>query len=69
MRTAWRTTWLVLGVLTFAAVFSTGPGQAAQDAPLVAAARADDVRAVRALLARGADVNQAAADGSTALLW
>jgi ankyrin repeat protein len=69
MWTTSRTTWLIVGVLTFAAVFSNGRGQAAQEAPLVAAARADDVRAVRALLARRVDVNQAAADGSTALLW
>lgn len=42
---------------------------AAGDPPLVAAARQDNAAAVQALLAKHADVSQAAADGSTALLW
>ena len=42
---------------------------AAGDPPLVAAARQDNVAAVHALLAKHADARQAAADGSTALLW
>ncbi len=37
--------------------------------PLVAAAKASDTEAVRALLEGGADPNTRAADGSTALLW
>ena len=37
--------------------------------PLVAAAKASDAEAVRALLEGGADPNTRAADGSTALLW
>src|ERR1700726_5036915 len=44
-------------------------GQAASDAPLVTAARNDDVQAVRALIARRPDVNEHAPDGSTAILW
>src|SRR5690242_12673864 len=44
-------------------------GHAAGDPPLVAAARQDDVVAVHAFLTKHADVTQAAADGSTALLW
>jgi ankyrin repeat protein len=44
-------------------------GQAAGDPPLVAAAKDDDLQAVRALLAKHANVNEPARDGSTALLW
>ena len=44
-------------------------GQAAADAPLIAAARENDTTAVRALLAKRADPNVPAGDGSTALLW
>ena len=39
------------------------------DAPLLEAVRAGDTAAVRALLAQGADVNAAEADGTTALHW
>ena len=44
-------------------------GQAAGDTPLVAAAKDDDLQAVRALIAKRANVNEPARDGSTALLW
>ena len=44
-------------------------GQAAGDGPLVTAARDGDLRAVKALIAKRANVNEAARDGSTALLW
>ena len=43
--------------------------QGTGDTPLVAAARNDDLQAVRALIARRANVNEHARDGSTALLW
>lgn len=39
------------------------------DPSIVTAAQQNDVTAVRALIARKADVNQPAGDGSTALLW
>ncbi len=42
---------------------------AVSDPPLVAAAKKGDTAAVRALLAKHADVNATAADGSTALYW
>lgn len=42
---------------------------AAQGPALVDAAKAGDLAAVRALLARGADPNAAAADGATAVHW
>ena len=42
---------------------------AVQRSPLIDAVKRQDVAAVRALLDRGADVNAAEADGSTALHW
>ena len=42
---------------------------AATDSALVTAAKDGDLRAVRALLVKKADVNEPARDGSTALLW
>lgn len=44
-------------------------GQAAGDGPVVTAARDGDLRAVKALIAKRADVNETARDGSTPLLW
>jgi len=44
-------------------------GLAASDPALVVAARNDDLQTVRALLAKRANVNEPARDGSTALLW
>lgn len=44
-------------------------GQAAGDGPVVTAARDGDLRAVNGLIAKRADVNEPARDGSTALLW
>ena len=41
----------------------------AADSPLIAAVKAGDVRAVRVLLNQKADVNEAEADGTTALHW
>ena len=62
--------------LAAAALLATGlvgaPAEAGarRDAPLIAAVKASDVDAVRALVGdRGIDVNQAAADGATALHW
>lgn len=47
----------------------TAGGQAVGDPPLITAARDNDLQAVRAELARGANVNAPGRDGSTALLW
>src|SRR6187455_920263 len=41
----------------------------AAEPSIVTAAQQNDVAAVRALIAKRVDVNQPAADGSTALLW
>src|SRR5580658_3722306 len=53
------------------AICAALPGLAAdaKRAPLIDAVKAQDAAAVRALLAQGADVNAAEADGSTALHW
>jgi ankyrin repeat protein len=45
------------------------PVLAATDSALVTAAKDGDLRAVRALLVKKVNVNDAAQDGSTALLW
>lgn len=43
--------------------------QGAEQSPIAAAAKANNLTTVRALIAKGADVNAAQTDGSTALLW
>ncbi len=62
--------WQVLLMLSFAVAL---PGASVQSAATVTAvvdaARADDLPAVRKLIKEQADVNRAANDGSTALLW
>ena len=52
----------------FLLVLCAEPGRAAGDSALITAARNGDLQAVRALIARRADVNEPARDGSTALL-
>ena len=69
MHTLRRSSWLVAFILLTVAVFPRGPGHAAVDTPLVSAARDGDTRAVRELIARRANVNEPARDGSTPLLW
>src|SRR5678816_2184306 len=55
--------WLALGLLcAVGSLAADGPG-------LVDAARTGDVAAVRSLIKGGADPNQAAPDGSTAVHW
>ena len=54
-------------VLAFVAVAMAPPALAAED--VIAAARAGDVAAVRALVADGADVDARQGDGATALHW
>jgi ankyrin repeat protein len=61
--------WLLTSILALIIVLPVLPGQAAGDAPLVAAAKDDDLQTVRALLAKRVSVNEPARDGSTALLW
>src|SRR5262249_31738886 len=56
---------LLSSVPLFAAIFM----QAAGDPALVVAARDGDFETVRTLLTKHVDVNEAARDGSTALLW
>ena len=58
--------------LVLAAVLAAGdavPTTAAGDPPVVEAARNGDEALLRTLVEQGADVNAAAGDGSTALLW
>jgi ankyrin repeat protein len=61
--------WLLVAVLSFVSVLTVGRGQAASDNAVVTAAREGDLAAVRALIARRANVDEPARDGSTALLW
>lgn len=65
-----RTSRTLLLLMLAAGILVAGiGGQAAVDPPLVTAARNDDMQAVRAELARSANVNAPGRDGSTALLW
>jgi hypothetical protein len=65
-----RRTWSwQVGALVFLVLVPWIVGQAAGDPAIVTAARTGDGAAVRALIARRADVSQPASDGSTALLW
>jgi len=69
MHAARNSGWLLVSFLAVVMAFPGGLGQAAGDNPVVEAARAGDVATVRALIAKRADVNEPARDGSTALLW
>ena len=68
MHTARNSAWLI-ALMAIVAVFPFGLGHAAGDNSLVDAARKGDVATVRALIAKSANVNEPARDGSTALLW
>jgi uncharacterized protein len=68
MRTARSSKWL-LSLLPLITVLLVIRGQAAADSALIVAARNGDVVGVRAQIAKRADVNEQASDGSTALLW
>jgi ankyrin repeat protein len=61
--------WLLPSLLLLLVFSLSVAGHAAGDPPIVAAARDGRLPAVRTLIARHADVNERAADGSTALLW
>ena len=69
MRTRHTSRWLLTSLLSLVILFPAVGGQAAGDPPLVAAARNDDIQAVRALLVRRVNVNEPGRDGATALLW
>ena len=68
MRTA-RNSGLLIALLTFVALFPGVAGRAAADSPIVDAAKRGDEAAVRALIAKKANVNIRGNDGSSALLW
>jgi ankyrin repeat protein len=61
--------WLWVTLLAFVTLSPGGLGHAAGDSALVDAAKQGNFTAVRAQIARRADVNAPARDGSTALLW
>jgi len=69
MRSLVASRWLSVPLLWVLVALPVLHGRAAGDGPLVSAARDNDEQAVRTLIADGADVDEAAADGSTALLW
>ncbi len=64
-----RLTALGLALLLGAGFSGLARASEATDSPLVEAAKNQDQKAVRALLAQKADVNARSSDGSTALLW
>src|SRR5262245_51414508 len=69
MRTQRLSGSLCLAVLFLIVAFAGGRGQAAGDNAVVTAAREGDVRALRALIVKRANINEPGRDGSTALLW
>lgn len=69
MRKLRSSSWLLVSLFSLVATSPVLWGQVATDNPVVAAAKDGDLKAVRALLAKGAKVNDKAKDGSTALLW
>ena len=69
MRTRRLSAWIATSLLSFAIIFPGVLGHAAGDPSLVTAARNDDLTTVRAQIAKRANVNEPARDGSTALLW
>jgi len=69
MRTRRLSAWIATSLLSLAIIFPGVLGHAAGDPSLVTAARNDDLTTVRAQIAKRANVNEPARDGSTALLW
>ena len=61
--------WLWVTLLAFVTLSPGGLGHAAGDSALVDAAKQGNFTAVRAQIAKRANVNEPARDGSTALLW
>jgi ankyrin repeat protein len=68
MRAFLTSRWLLLPLALVAALPALH-GQTAGDPPLISAARDNDAQAVRTLIAKRANPNEPAKDGSTALLW
>src|SRR3984957_1052062 len=64
-----QSSWLT--AVAFTLLIASGLSRAAEvrDSPLVEAARNQDQKAIRALLAQKVDVNARSSNGSTALLW
>jgi ankyrin repeat protein len=69
MHAARNSGWLLISFLAIVVAFPGGLGQAAGDSPIVDAAREGNGATVRTLIAKQANVNDTARDGSTALLW
>lgn len=70
MRTSKQSTRLLLvSLISLVTLGAMALGQAKTDPALVVAAREGDIETVRALLAKRANVNAAARDGATAVLW
>ena len=60
---------VLLSTLLFVTVFATVIWPATNDPALIVAARDGNSEVVRSLLAKRVNVNEAARDGSTAVLW
>lgn len=69
MRTQGHPRWLLAALLSLVTLFAGISGLAAGDNAVVTAAKDGDLKALRALIAKRANVNEPARDGSTALLW
>jgi len=69
MRTPQWTRLLLISLLSAMTIGVVVMGQVKSDPALVVAAKENNLETVHALLAKRANVNEAAADGSTALLW
>ncbi len=61
--------WVTAVAVTLLVVSGLAPAAETSDSKLVEAARNQDQRAIRSLLAQKVDVNARSSDGSTALLW
>jgi uncharacterized protein len=60
---------LLISLLLFVTIFTAVLWSAAGDPALIVAVRNGDIATVRAMLAKTANVNETARDGSTAVLW
>jgi ankyrin repeat protein len=69
MRTGRLSALVATSLVSLAIIFPGVLGHAAGDPSIVTAARNDDMTMVRAQIAKRANVNEVARDGSTALLW
>ena len=69
MHTDRASRWLLVALLSLVTVIPVVRGQVAGDPALITAARDGNLQAVRALIAKRANVNEKARDGATPLLW